>query len=378
MKVLCFIGGYGLAYDERQRKEALELKSLGYDVEIIISEPSNEEKRGKTSYDIDYQSIRLFSRKYLPRKKFVVIKAIEMHLRMFIIFLNKKWDVLWIHDHDMAPLLFYGWLIRFFFRKKIIVWDQHELASQKLFKNPFYHLLLQIPDVIIHANNERAEALRNCVPQKISNKFFVIENFPESNISKVTTNQLNPDFEKWLNGSSYILFQGIAVHHRKIIESVEAVYSFENLKLLVLGPCSEEIKIELEKKWPNYQERIFITGWINPEDFNIYMDHALASLIFYENLDLNHWLCAPNRFYIALLGAIPIICGPNPTMANIISKYDCGVVCMANGTDIQEINTAISKVIVNHHFYRTNCLEIRDNFTWESQRNVFEKILKNK
>lgn len=375
MKVLCFIGGYGLAYDERQRKEALELQKLGCDVEIIVAEPSNTAAKGMTTYGVNFQSISLFTRKVLPKKRFLIVKAVEMHLRLFLIFLNKKWDVLWVHDHDMAPLLLYGWLVRLFSPQKKIVWDQHELGPEKFFRKRLYHLLLGIPDIIIHANHERADLLKQNVSEKISAKFQVIENFPEYSFIQASANRVNPDFENWLNGSPYVLFQGIAANHRKVIESIQAVHFFDDMKLLILGPCNEEIKEDIEQKWPKYHQKVFITGWINPEMFLEYMDQAIASFVFYENLDINHWLCAPNRFYSALLRGIPIISGPNPTMANVITKYKCGIVCKENGNNTNEIYEAIKQIIESHDFYRGNCLSIREQYTWESQKDVFKVII---
>jgi glycosyltransferase involved in cell wall biosynthesis len=375
MKVLCFIGGYGLAYDERQRKEAIELQMLGCDVEIIVAEPSNKAKRGKTLYGVDFHSISLFTRKILPQKRFLIVKAIEMHLKLFFIFLTKKWDVLWIHDHDMAPLLIYGCVVRFFSKKKKIVWDQHELGSQKFFDNALYHMLLHIPNAVIHANHERANLLKERVPRKCSDNFHVIENFPEYEFIQSLAGKLNYDFERWLNGSSFILFQGGAMHHRKVMESIEAIHFFDDMKLLILGPCSEEIRTEIEQRWPDYRKKVFITGWVNPDMFIEYMDNSIASLVFYENLDLNHWLCAPNRFYNALLRAIPIISGPNPTMANIITEYNCGIVCQENGADPEEIYLAITRIMNERDFYRSNCLRIREQYTWESQNQVFDDII---
>lgn len=375
MKILCFIGGYGLAYDERQRKEAIELQMLGCEVEIIVAEPSNNAEKGKTSYSIDFQSISLFTRKYLPKKRFLIVKAIEMHLRLFFIFITKKWDVLWVHDHDMAPLLLYGWFSRLLFQKKKIVWDQHELGPEKFFTKALYHTLLGIPDIIIHANHERADLLKQYVPKKISAKFRIIENFPEHEFIQASANRINPDFKSWLNGSRYVLFQGIAAHHRKVMESIQAIHFFDDIKLLILGPCNEETKVEIEKRWPNYKQKVFITGWVNPDMFLEYMDQSIASLVFYENLDLNHWLCAPNRFYNALLRGIPIISGANPTMANIVTKYNCGIVCQENGNNPNEIYVAIKHIMSSLDLYRSNCLRIREQYTWESQKEVFKTII---
>jgi len=375
MKVLFFIGGYGLAYDERQRKEAIELQMLGYDVEIIVAEPSNKAGKGKTIYGVDFHSISLFTRQVLPRKKFLIVKAIEMHLKLFFIFLTKKWDILWVHDHDMAPLLIYGCVARFLLNKKKIVWDQHELGHQRLFNNPLYHVLLRIPNSVIHANHERSNLLKKRVPRECSDNFRVIENFPQDEFIQSSAGKLNYDFERWLNGSPFILFQGGAFHHRKVMESIQCIHFFNDMRLLILGPCSEDIRTEIEQRWPDYRSRVFITGWVNPDMFIGYMSNSIASLVFYENLDLNHWLCAPNRFYNALLRGIPIISGTNPTMANIITEYNCGVVCRENGADPEEIYLAVVRIINDREFYRCNCISIRGRYTWESQKKVFFDII---
>jgi hypothetical protein len=142
-----------------------------------------------------------------------------------------------------------------------------------------------------------------------------------------------------------------------------------------LGPCDDQTLTLIAKRWPTYPDKVFITGWIPQSSFFAYMDKAIVSLVFYENIDSNHWLCAPNRFFNAILRGIPIICGSNPPMKRVVEEDGVGVFCNSNGEDYTEIASCIKVIRKDQKAYKKRCISARNKFVWENQEDQFKKFL---
>jgi hypothetical protein len=376
MKIISIVNtNYSLSFDDRVNKECRSLIKEGHSVDIIALETSNKKSNGITIYGASFQTLSLVSRKYLGSGKLISIKLLEWNFRIICLLFSKQWDVLWVNDYDGIMAIVYGRISKIFFKHKKIIWDHHELVPERLLKSAFYRCLISFSDSIVHANSERVEYTKKRLLDKCDSKYFVIENYPDKSFAEMKEKPLEENFQKWLGESEYCLFQGAALTYRKVIECIEAVYSVNDLKLLIMGPCDEQTLTLIESRWPSFRDKVFITGWIPQSSFFSYMDKAIASLVFYENIDTNHWLCAPNRFFNAILRGIPIICGSNPPMKRILEEDGLGKFCKSNGEDYHEIAVCINKVRNDHNQYKQNCLKIRNKFVWENQETQFNQIL---
>lgn len=375
MKIVFIINTDSLSFDERVRKEAITLESFGHKVSIVALEQDNIRRKGNTQYGTPFTSIMLVTRKIFKQAEHVIIKAIEMHLKFIYHLARTKWDILWVHEHSSAGILFFGWFIKVFDRKRLMVWNQHELAPDSWIHHKVYKWIYEQCDIVIHANQERAAYIKAKYPEVSEERLFYINNYPSEKYTFDIPQIIDQEFKLWNGGQSYCIFQGSAVMHRKIFECIEGVRSSLCPRLVIMGPCEKSIEKRIEKQWPDYKEWIYITGWIAPQLFNSYLDHATLSMVFYQNIDNNHWLAAPNRFYHAIIRNIPVLCGPNPTMKNIVDGYGVGVVCSKNADSISEITKGIDRIVANNTFYVQNCSQNKHKFQWESQLPVYNKML---
>lgn len=376
MKVVSIVTtNHSLAFDDRVNKECKTLIEMGLEVDIIALESENKISKGVTKYGANFITLHLFSRKYFRSGKMLPFKLLEWNLRILIILISKKWDVLWLNDFDGIGTLFYARFIKYFFSKKKIIWDHHELAPQGLINSFVYRKLIHWSDVVIHANEERVQFTTNKLPNRHHYSFHVVENYPGIDFMNAKSQNPNLDFENWLKGDNYILFQGAAVTYRMVLECIAAIHEIPDMKLVVLGPCDDEVKKIINDRWPRYEQKVFITGWTPQSDFYQYMDKAIASLVFYENIDDNHWLCAPNRFYNAILRNVPVICGPNPPMKRIVEDLKIGISCKSNGKDHIEIAKAIDLIMEQHDFLKSQCEKVKPKFIWQNQNKVFMEII---
>lgn len=375
MKIVSIVNtNYSLPFDDRVNKECKSLIKQGHTVDIIALENTNLNSKGVTNYGSHFQTLKLLSRKYFFSGKLVPLKLLEWNIRIIWILLFKKWDVLWVNDFDSILVIIYAKLLKIIHTNRKIVWDHHELFPDRYIKTKIYQLLLTFCDLIIHANIDRVDYTSSIISNKNQSKYFVLENYPDNAYLEVEEQSLNIDFYNWLNGCEYCLFQGSALTYRKVVECIEAIYQVDNVKLLIMGPCDDKTMNLIKTRWPFYHEKVFITGWISQVHFFQYMDKAIASLVFYENIDTNHWLCAPNRFFNAILRGIPIISGPNPPMRRIVEGERIGIICENNGENVSEISSAINK-LKNHNLeFKSRCNNVKYKYTWESQQSFFEKI----
>ena len=178
MRIVFVINTDCLDYDERVRKEAVTLLALGHEIQIIAMENENLNVSGITHYGIPYTSISIITRKLFRQAQHIYIKAFEMHVKFILQLLKTNWDVLWVHEHSSAGILFYGWFIKVLKKDKKLVWNQHELALDSWIDSRIYRWIINKCDAVIHANQERASYLGRKY-QEISPKLqYVINNYP--------------------------------------------------------------------------------------------------------------------------------------------------------------------------------------------------------
>jgi len=385
MKVLMVLYTTGIEYDSRLRKECASIKYLGNIPKIAaLSEYENKKSKGVTDEGVSYNTISLITRKFLPQKRFLIIKAFEMYVKFLIIILVSRPNIIWLHNIEMAGLIPFCWIMKKIGFIDKLIWDQHELLANKFFANKFIKkiiiFLINACEIIIVANKERCNFLFKKLGKKnLNSQFHVIENFIDQRFASLPKGILPEEVKEWLNGKPYLLAQGGADPGRYINEVVEAIINLEAIKLIIVGPYSEEIIYKLQNKWGDIiKEKIYFAGLVPQNKLVDFSDYALASIILYTKDIENFWFCAPNRLYQALIRGIPVIVGINPPMANLVNKYNCGVVLVGDGSNVKDIEKGIRKLIENKTEFDEKTKHCVEAISWESQMPIFKKIVETK
>ncbi len=85
MKALMILYSTGIKYDDRLRKECTSIKCLGNIPKIAaLSEYENKQRKGITDESVSFNTICLITRKVLPHKRFLMIKAFEIYIHFLI------------------------------------------------------------------------------------------------------------------------------------------------------------------------------------------------------------------------------------------------------------------------------------------------------
>jgi glycosyltransferase involved in cell wall biosynthesis len=361
----------GLENDDRIRKEVLSINKMGhFHVKIFARVSKNEYQEGVTSYGTPFKYLYLRTRDIFPSGKFLPFKIMEMYFK-----LRKElteYDIIWCADHDMFifPLLL----------KKIVIWDLHEIPELFL-KNKLtiklFHYLENKCKTIIHANSYRLDYLIEHGLVTKRERHLTIRNYPDKVfIESKLIPYSHSEMQYWLNGSKYVYLQGISSPERHPYNSITAIIEATDLKMIVsAGKLDANTYDILIKRYgiKLFNEKIYFTGMLDQLFTPFVIKKALFSMVFYAITSSNQRFCEPNRFYQSLVFGIPVICGCNEPLKDIIEKYNCGICIKSDGSDKNEIINAITKLLNNYDFYRQNAIAVQDLFVWND--NDVAKIL---
>lgn len=380
MKIVAIINTAGLIYDDRLMKECTSLKELKADVKIIAFEKKNKSEKG-VYLGIPYETVRLATRKLLFKRGLKVIAVIELLLKSLLQVLKCRGKVVWLHNIEMRGAAVLAVILKKAGYLKGVVWDQHELPSDNVYKSQFQRWLFRSTckrcDFVISANEPRQDLIIEQFNQEqYRNKFLVINNYPTEDIITSEKRALAEHIQSWLQGKEYLLFQGYAREERCVLECARAAYELPAYKLMLVGPIPDNLKDEVQSIYgDSFQERVFVVGRVPQDDLYKYIDNCFLSLIFYAQTNDNNWLCEPNRFYQALCRRKPVVCGANPPMRMIVDKYHCGHAVSDDGKNYLGIKEGIEDVARNHHEISQNLEAAYDKLTWRANDNTFSKLV---
>ena len=347
----------GIEYDDRVRKVSLALSRHFY-VKIFIVQDDNSECEGKTSYGIDYESIKLKLRDRLPQAKFLVLKTLEYYFK--VVKRIKGFDYYWYNEEKtfLFPLLAPS--------NQIFVWDQHEIPMLFChgFKRKLFNMIEKKCRLMFHANPQRIDYLMSIGLLKEPQKHRFIHNYPDKEC--VMSSLLPPcyeEFKAWLNNSEYVYLQGLNSSKRKPFNSVCAVLDNTDFKVFVAGYFEEGEKRRLLEKYPALTERVFFAGLVPQLTIPSILREAKFTIVLYETATPNNKYCEANRMYQAMAMGVPLIVGENPSMADVVhGTY--GIALKSDGSELSELNQAVKDITRNLNHYRNNCLAHSNDYLW--------------
>jgi len=338
MKKIAFVvKTAGLEFDDRVRKEALSLRSIGYDVTIFVQLNSNLMETGTTSYGISYECIELKTRNFLPSSRFLLVKAFEFYLRLRER-LN-QFDYVWCHEE-------YTFIFPLLVAKDKVIWDLHELPIR--FNSKLMQTVYRIIETrclsIVHANDYRLQFLKSTGLVRKADKNFVVNNYPDDRFLKSTLkSSVNDDFIKWKGQSNYIYLQGLTTSKRLPYNTLKAVLT-AGCRAVIVGKIEKGVLKRLNEEFggEEVRKRLFFTGMIEQMAIRNLLIDAQFTIVLYDDSTPNNRYCEANRLYQSILSRVPVIVGANPPMAELVTNLGCGVVLEDFGDDLESLTSAVS------------------------------------
>jgi len=370
-KIAVVLSTGNIENDDRIRKEIISIQKMdNFQVKIFAKVNENIKKDGITTYGTPYKQLYLKSRDIFPSAKFLAFKILEMYFRLHKEL--KQYDIIWCADEAMFifPLLI---------KNKPIIWDLHEIP-QLFLKNNFtkklFHFLERKCNFIIHANQYRLNYLIEEKVVLLPNKHFIIHNYPDRDFIKSTL--LPPSYQEirqWLNHSKYVYLQGISDSSRYPYNSIASILQSTDLKIVITAnPIKNNLREKLIAEFGNqFIERVYFTGMLDQLYTPSIIKDAVFSMIYYKIDAPNNRYCEANRFYQSLAFGVPVICGCNESMKEIIDIYHCGIALKSDGSDLAEIKIAIKYLLDNYEYYSANAMAVKDLFIWDD-KNIFDLL----
>ncbi|MDD4527581.1 MAG: glycosyltransferase [Candidatus Margulisbacteria bacterium] len=368
-KILMLVRTSGLEYDDRIRKEAISLKTLGYNVSILANYTSNKSEKGVTQYGAPYKVYSLITRKIFPSAKLLPLKMFEFWLRVFFDTLFKSFDYVWVHEEYMAlNILFKPTRGKYIF-------DLHELPlfltkNKKMIK--LYHRIESKSYKLIVANSDRLYYMIETGLVKNKSKYYILNNFPDKVFLDLPVNNLPEKAKNFIGNSQYILMQGGGHKTRYPLEVLCAIKKYGKYKAIIVGPVANEFVEQIKN---DFQDVVYIAGYIKQLELTKYIDNAWASIILYGHTCENNIYCEPNRFYQALNRGVPVIVGNNPPMKRIIEETKAGIVLKTDGRNIDDIVNGISELEKHYKDFKQKAIVVKEKYIWEAQTAIINSIV---
>lgn len=323
-------------YDLRPLKEAKTLAKNGY--KVIILAWDREGTSPKQSL-LSNLLIRRFNLKAPYGQRLRTIIGLLFFYIWCIIF-SFTYEFTLIHCHDV-DMFICGLLIKVLRVGKVkLIYDMHDHPTVFLNKFPKSNILVKIifvmaknyADNIIVVNEGFLDYLSKIGFKK--EKMTVIMNVSLINFKTPTNKDHRGEFT--------IFYYGDISVNRGVHKLIKAVTGLENVELLLAGKGDLTPFI---RKIAKEHKNIKYLGWVLPSEIDRLIKQADLIPSLYMPNNINHILASPGKLFTAMANAIPVLVPNGSYQAEIVRKYNCGMVI--NMDNIDEIRKAIIRLASN-------------------------------
>jgi len=252
-----------------------------------------------------------------------------------------------------------------------VVWDLHEIPAtfNRVGMRWLFHLIERRCRAIIHANPHRIEFLVGQGLIREQKKHMAIRNFPDRKFKpNAGARRRYAEVVEWCRETGFVYLQGLDKAGRYPYETIAALLRTVSQRILVVGDFDEPAKQRLEREFGvKLGERVRFVGMVKQADIASLLTDAMFSIVLYNTEQPNNRYCEANRFYQALFCGVPVICGCNEPMAEIVRKYRVGVVLPTDGSDRGDLEKGITFLLDEIGNFKSNIVKCRDAFIWSDE-----------
>jgi len=356
--------------DSRVQKEAISLKSAGYEVEVVAHGDI-----GLLSEEI-IEGVKVKRFKYLNRKsitsKYKKLKIYLSWIREVSLYV-KDFDILHCNDLNTMPIAF---IVKRFYNKDVkVIYDAHEYETETVGLNRVTKPIAKIAERILIKYANRVITVSNSIADEYKRLYPFIKrpalvlNAPKYRNSVKKENifreKFNIDRDKTI-----FLYQGGLDSGRGVEILLKAFIelSTKNSSAVVVfmgyGELEESIK-EASQKYKN----IYFHKAVSPNILLDYTSSADFGISTIEDICLSYRYSLPNKLFEYLMAEIPVIVSNLPEMKNLVEKYRVGVVIKDNSP--KGLKEAIDKALkLNRERLDENIKKVKSIYNWENQERV--------
>jgi glycosyltransferase involved in cell wall biosynthesis len=333
-RVCMIVTNPGFPDDIRVHREALAL-SKSFSVSVIGWDRNHSKKENE--YIQGVEVVRIHS-----KSSYGYFNEFVLHLPFFwflalINLIKLKVDAVHCHDLDTLPVGIFFKLINWRAR---LIFDAHEHYPSMISKQVpafiskivaiFFMSLPRLADSVIVVNNYLSMLLSKC------KKVTIVMNCPALDESSKSSPLLRTSRE------FRIFYFGGLSENKGIYKLLKLAESREDVRLLIAGdgPAKDDI-LESSKVHKN----ITYLGWISYQEILDLMSVSQLIPIMYFSDVLNNKIATPNKLFLAMRFAKPVVVFSGSLTAFIVNKQQMGLV-VQEGND-EEFFEKIGDLIDN-------------------------------
>lgn len=249
--------------------------------------------------------------------------------------------ILDLHENYPHAILLYSWL-----KNKLKYW----LSQPHLWQRKEKEYLDYADNIIVLSESFKQELVDSCNLQM--ERFIVFPNTPSDTIQP--SKDLNkPEIFKSLHGK-VMYYIGAIAERRGIFEAIESVMRLIDEKVeisfLIAGPIDKEDKERFHKYLnnPRFRDRIHYIPWISFEEQASYLNAADFCIAPFK-VNPQHESGIANKIFQYMKGGKALIVSNCKPQANLINKYECGIVY----DNYEELDSAIQELVINNKLRNT-------------------------
>lgn len=348
-----------LVADNRVHKVCTSLEEMGFGVLLVGRKLKNSQPINRS-----YPTHRM----HLCFRKGAFFYA-EYNLRLFLLLLFRKADVLLANDLDVLTANYLASKIK----RVPVVYDSHEyftevpeLIDRSRVKRIWEWLEKKMVPNLQHCYTV-CDSIATVYNEKYGVPFHVVRNIPSSK------NTVQPKVIK--NQQKIILYQGAVNIGRGLEQAIKAMHFIEGAQLVIAG--DGDIKRQLEElvRSEKLQEKVRFSGQLSIEELAKLTPTADLGLSIEEDLGLNYRFALPNKLFDYIRAGVPVLISDLPEMKAIVEKYNIGAIC--NSHEPKDLANSINEALnnsVKRKTWKTNLIQASKELTWENEEKVLKGI----
>jgi glycosyltransferase involved in cell wall biosynthesis len=292
----------------------------------------------------------------------------EFNIRLFLLLLFSKSDVLLANDLDTLPANFLAAKLK----NKKLVYDSHEYFTEvpELIKRPRTKRIWEwIERKTVPAVDDAytvCDSIAEIYTKKYSINFKVVRNVP-------IPEEIKPKVKA--RSHKIILYQGALNTGRGLQQAILAMQFIKDAKLLLVGDgdIARELKTLVSEK--NLNAKVEFAGRMSIEDLKKITPQADVGLSIEEDRGLNYRYTLPNKLFDYAHAGVPVVVSNLPEMAAIVKKYQIGEICRK--LNPEELASTIIEVLRNgekRKFWKANLVHAATELNWVNEEIIVKKI----
>lgn len=370
-KKICMITTSNLDYDTRVLNE-IETLLRFYDL-TVITPGYHRLAKIKPRFKVKVSCFKLTAK--LPRDigRMINLLALIRAVR------QEEADI--FHAHDLPGLLCAS--LALFFKKKILIYDSHELWSDvnlfgfwRILRWPFRILekiLISKVTAIITVNNSLAQILE----RRYGKPTLAVYNF-----SKISARSHNypplgkvRHLNKFVcpNDQKIIIYIGVFRKGRGLMQILQVAKMLDDSYLfLMIGYGRKQKEIQLGIKRLNLEKQVIIKPPVHPEELISVVKKAKVGLCLIENTSQSYYYSSPNKLFQYIAAEVPILASDFPEHRQIVLENHIGEV--VNPDNPQQIAQKILEMTrpINQKKYRQNLKGLaKKKYNWALESKKF-------